>query len=142
MDRRSHPRPLALVGILAFLGGSGRLGLTGAGADSGTVTVIETHTLPRAAQPAQQAGESGEPGEPGEPNACAYSHYAAGNGVTSGPFAANVYSAFLGACADNGGPDVTVDAYSPKTKLTYTMSCAGSARVYCRGGENAVVEIW
>lgn len=128
---------LVLIGVLAFLGGSGRLGAASGGGSSTPLTVVETQTLARQAEPQQQAAQEQRPY-----NACPYSNYSPDNGVTTGPFSANVYSAFMQACAEAGGPNVNVSAYSPAKGFSYSMSCSGSGTVYCRGGNNAVVRIW
>ena len=74
-------------------------------------------------------------------SSCNYSTYWSATSVTSEGFAANVYLAILDACNNAGGPNVTVEAYSPTTGRTYAMSCSGTTVVTCRGGDNAVVKI-
>jgi hypothetical protein len=55
---------------------------------------------------------------------------------TSCPFAKNVHEAYFSVPGDS----VEVEAYSPVTGKTYTMSCVRTGdRVTCRGGNNAVV---
>jgi serine/threonine protein kinase len=56
--------------------------------------------------------------------------------TTSCPFGINVARAFH----QSGGASV-VEAYSPVTGLTYTMSCSGTSPTVCTGGDNAVVYI-
>ena len=41
----------------------------------------------------------------------------------------------------NGGGSGVVDAYSPVTQRTYTMTCTAGAPTVCRGGNNASVFI-
>ncbi|AWB83660.1 hypothetical protein [Corynebacterium liangguodongii] len=131
---------VALVGAIAYFVGSGTLNTSANSGDAAPVTVIETQTMQRAAQPSPAAAP--EPVAPVARNSCPYSNYSAANGVTSAGFAANVYSAFIRECGNNGGPNVSLTAYSPATGINYNMSCSGSGTVYCRGGDNAVVKIW
>ncbi|MEX3504705.1 hypothetical protein [Corynebacterium sp. LK2510] len=127
---------LLLVGTLAFLTGSNGLSFTSGNGDDTPVTVVETQTMTRSNQP-----EAAQP-VPVANQGCPYSNYAPATSKTSGPFAANVYSAFRDACANTGGPNVNINVYSPVTGSTYSMSCSGTGTVYCRGGNNAVVSIW
>jgi hypothetical protein len=65
-----------------------------------------------------------------------------GDGLSVGPnttcaFAESVREAYLG----SGGGDVTVEAYSPVTQQSYTMSCQARAPTRCTGGNNASVFI-
>ena len=68
-----------------------------------------------------------------------------GNSSTSCPFAKNVADAVWE--EDIGARYLTVRAYSPTTKKTYTMNCtlgsmSGSDATYkCTGGNNAVVYV-
>jgi hypothetical protein len=57
-------------------------------------------------------------------------------------FAANVFEAFQQAYERTGTADMTVNAYSPATGITYRMTCSGGETVYCTGGNNARVKIW
>lgn len=126
----------ALVGVLAFLGGSGAFTRT---SEPVTSTVVETHTLP------SSSAQSREPAAPAPQPAAktrTYSHYATDTEVTTAGFAANVFEAFQDAYGRTGTTEVTVDAYSPKRNLTYRMSCSGGKVVYCSGGNNARVRIW
>mgnify|MGYP007017175657 FL=1 len=126
----------ALVGVLAFLGGSGAFTRT---SEPVTSTVVETHTLP------SSSAQSPEPAAPAPEPAVktrTYSHYAPDTSVTTASFAPNVFAAFQDAYASTGTTEVTVSAYSPETKLTYRMSCSGDEVVYCSGGNNARVRIW
>lgn len=120
----------ALVGVLAFMGGSGAFNRS-----SGPVTstVVETRTLPRSEAPEQPSKEPAER---------TYSHYAPATGVTTDGFAANVFEAFQQAYERTGTADMTVNAYSPATGITYRMTCSGGETVYCAGGNNARVKIW
>ncbi|QPK83812.1 hypothetical protein G7Y29_03175 [Corynebacterium qintianiae] len=140
---------LALVGMIAYMSGAGNgFGFTSGNNGNTPVTVMETQTMTRQ-QPTEQTGSEGEvktvtehAPAPASNRGCGYSNYAAGTSATSGEFAANVYSAFRDACANAGGPNVSVRVYSPVTGKNYNMSCSGSGTVYCRGGNNAVVRIW
>lgn len=126
----------ALVGVLAFLGGSGAFTRT---SEPTTSTVVETHTLP------SSSAESPEPMAPAPDPAAkkrAYSRYAPDTSVTTASFAANVFEAFQDAYGRTGSTEVTVSAYSPANALTYRMSCSGGEVVYCSGGKNARVRIW
>lgn len=65
-----------------------------------------------------------------------------GDGLAVGPnttcaFAQSVREAYLG----SGGGNVTVEAYSPVTQQSYTMSCRAGAPTTCTGGNNASVFI-
>ena len=132
----------AIVGIVAYLVGSGSNSplnepATGqvASRDAPTSTVVETQTLTNGQE---------TPTAPGADPASRhiYTNYAADTDVTSGPFAANVYDAFIAAYRETGTTELAVSAYSPATGKAYTMSCAGGSTVYCSGGNNARVRIW
>lgn len=126
----------ALVGVLAFLGGSGAFSRTSAPVTS---TVVETRTLPGSGEKASApAAPVAEPTRKSH----TYSSYAPDTGVTSASFAANVFEAFQEAYGRTGSTDVTVSAYSPATGKTYSMSCSGGNTVHCTGGNNARVKIW
>ncbi|MEJ4099262.1 hypothetical protein V5S96_02650 [Corynebacterium mastitidis] len=71
-----------------------------------------------------------------------YSSYRSANTVTTEGFAANVFAAFREAYAETGSTQQSMIVYSPTTKLDYRMTCSGEVMVTCRGGKNAVVEIW
>lgn len=58
------------------------------------------------------------------------------NAVTTCPFARNVRDAY----GESGGSPV-LDVYSPATKQTYTMRCAGGLPTVCSGGNGAAVYI-
>jgi len=64
-----------------------------------------------------------------------------GDGVSAGantscPFAKNVREAYF----DVPGDSVEIQAHSPATGKTYTMSCVKTgSKVTCRGGNEAVV---
>lgn len=128
----------ALVGVLAYMGGTGAFNRSsGESQEPVVVTEIETRTLEEQA-PAQQRAPEPAPA----PARYSYGNYSAASSRTSGPFAANVYSAFVDAYNNTGSPNVTVNVYSPVTGYTYTMSCSGGSTVYCTGGNNARVRIW
>ena len=63
----------------------------------------------------------------------------AGTSRTSCPFAIAVRDAFVGAGGVTDGAGRTVRARSTVTDKTYTMTCAGTGLVTCRGGTDAVV---
>ncbi|WP_291313486.1 hypothetical protein [Corynebacterium sp. UBA2622] len=129
---------LALVGIAAYLLGSG--GLKGGGGSDSPATVVQTLTSTRSDAPANNPAPAA-PAAPAASN-CNYSSYSAASSVTTDSFAANVYSAFKSECLRANSPAVNVVATSPVTGRSYSMSCGGSTTVYCRGGDNAVVAIW
>lgn len=52
---------------------------------------------------------------------------------TSCPFARDVADKW------KSSGDTVIEAHSPVTGVTYTMTCTGSEPVVCRGGNNAVV---
>jgi hypothetical protein len=60
--------------------------------------------------------------------------------VTSCAFAESVRRAYINNSGRNRS--VTIEAVSPATKLSYTMSCTGDQVVRCAGGNNAVVYIY
>lgn len=65
-----------------------------------------------------------------------------GSGISVGAnttcaFAFNVARAYY----DTSGGNVTIQASSPATNMTYTMSCSGAAPTVCRGGNSATVFI-
>lgn len=64
---------------------------------------------------------------------------AAGNGVTSCPFAEEVRRAYASQPGRN--TTVTVDVLSTVTNQTYAMTCTGDRLVTCSGGDNAVVHL-
>lgn len=123
----------ALVGVLAFLGGSGAFSRT---SEPVTSTVVETHTLPK------PSGQAPSPAPAPAQKKRTYSNYAPDSSVTSAGFAANVFEAFQEAYGRTGSADVTVSAYSPATGKTYRMTCSGAETVHCTGGNNARVKIW
>ncbi|WP_225729834.1 MULTISPECIES: serine/threonine-protein kinase [unclassified Nocardia] len=97
-------------------------------------TSTTTSTLPAGATPCGQT-QGGAP----------LSHAAAGNSVTSCPFAEAVRQAYAqtvsGTSASGGQRSVV--AVSPVTGRSYTMTCTSDGRlVTCIGGENAVVYVY
>jgi hypothetical protein len=65
---------------------------------------------------------------------------AAGNGITTCPFAVNVGREYEREGVVDG--PVTLRVYSPKLDRTYSMSCAGDQPVVCTGGTNALVYLY
>jgi hypothetical protein len=65
---------------------------------------------------------------------------AIGTSVTSCAFAESVRRAYINSPGRNRS--VTIQAASPITKLSYTMSCIGDQVVRCTGGDEAVVYIY
>ncbi len=64
-----------------------------------------------------------------------------GNDITSCPFAARVAKAYSAAAAARPDRAVTVRAYSPVTKKSYTMRCEYTTPVRCTGGTRALVYV-
>ena len=58
------------------------------------------------------------------------------NATTSCPFARAVRESF-----ENSGGASVIEAYSPTTARSYTMTCSPGIPTVCRGGNNAVVYI-
>lgn len=82
------------------------------------------------------------PAPSAEPAPRSYTSGAPGNGVTSPEFSQAVFGAFSESYSAGGNPNVTVSAYSPITRMTYTMACRETGEtVTCTGGNNAVVVI-
>lgn len=130
----------ALVGVLAFLFGSGAFSGT---SEPVTSTVVETRTQTSSSSSSSSRTTSTSPTEKTTtPKMRTYSHYAADTDVTSAGFAANVFEAFQDAYGRTGSTDVTIKAYSPAVGTDFTMTCSGGATVYCSGGNNARVRIW
>lgn len=62
------------------------------------------------------------------------------NSTTSCPFANNVRQAYIEAGLN--GADGTLQAWSPTTKLSYTLTCTGNQPAVCTGGRNARIQIY
>lgn len=131
---------LALIAGGAFFLGSNRTGGIASTSGDAPMTVVETQTMTRQAPQPEQVQENAP--TPVASGGCNYSNYSAATSKTSSAFAANVYSAFMDACARTGSSGVNLSVYSPVTGMTYSMSCSGVSTVSCRGGDNAVVKIW
>ena len=58
---------------------------------------------------------------------------------TSCPFAENVKKAYLKL---GGGENASVRVFSPVTRQMYVMRCTGGSPDVCRGGTNALVELY
>lgn len=141
---------MLLIGLLAVAAFLAVPRLAGTSAGPVTSTVSATVTAPES--PAQPTGQPVQPVRPARVAApsgafeCVntgggpYSSAAVGSAQTSCEFAGSVWSEYL--AAGGGGNPVVVDAFSPVTGRTYTMSCSGGAVVTCSGGNNAVVYIY
>ncbi|MBB1026364.1 serine/threonine protein kinase [Dietzia sp. DQ11-38-2] len=111
-----------------------------------TSTVSATATASSVGEPDRPQVQPAQPAAPSGSFVCSnvgggpLAHSAVGSSVTSCEFAVSVRSTYL-ASGGNGGP-MTIDAYSPVTGATYTMSCSGGPVVTCTGGNNAVVYIY
>lgn len=126
---------LLVVGIAIFAGWA--LGSRGGSADTAEPVAVERVTETQTAAPAPVAAAPAA-----VPAGQSYSYAYAGSGNTSEAFADSVGAAFFSAYASSGTPNVTVNAYSPVTGKTYTMTCRDSGSyVTCTGGNNAVVYI-
>ena len=121
---------------------------------AGSAGSAATSTVPvTATAPESQASPTVQPAQPARPAAApagayecvssaggSYARVAVGSSVTSCEFAGAVWAEYLASGA-NGRP-VVLNAYSPVTGRSYTMSCSGGAVVTCTGGNNAVVHIY
>lgn len=141
---------VTIVGLIAAVGFFVVPSLTGASAGPTTSTVVATATaaagdsapqvVPAApAQPARASKPSGAY-ECSDSGGGAYSRAAVGSSVTSCEFANSVRSRYVG--SGGSGGSMVVNAYSPVTGRTYTMSCSGGSVVTCTGGNNAVVHLY
>ncbi len=135
-----------IVGLIAVVAFLMIPQFTGTNAAPVTSTVSATATAPSPVEPARPQVQPAQPAAPSGSFMCSnsgggpLSHSAVGSSVTSCEFAASVRSAYLSS-GGNGGPMI-IDAYSPVTGTTYTMSCSGGPVVTCTGGNNAVVYIY
>ncbi|WP_051063924.1 hypothetical protein [Corynebacterium doosanense] len=92
--------------------------------------------------PQQTTTQASAPSSEPAPAPRSYTTGAPGNGVTSPEFSQAVFGAFYESYSAGGNPNVTVNAYSPVTHITYTMTCRETgSTVTCTGGNNAVVVI-
>lgn len=106
----------------------------GSPAPAVTVTVA----APPPAQPAYPAVElSGQ--ECGRTGTAPFAAVAAGNSVTSCPFALNVQSTFVSGPA---GTPATLEVYSPVTSKIYVVTCTGTQPVICTGGNSALIYLY
>lgn len=100
---------------------------------------------PTTQAPTTQAPLPQPPGFPASARPCAavtgsvggFSASAAGNNVTSCPFAEEVRKSYGHNPVRN--MSVTIPAYSPVTGQQYQMTCSGERLVTCTGGNDAVV---
>lgn len=68
---------------------------------------------------------------------------AAGNGVTSCPFAEEVRRAYAEQASPGTSSAQTITAVSPVTGRSYTMTCTPAGKIItCTGGENAIVYVY
>ena len=130
----SGPATTTTATTATFPGGAG----AGMGTDSPTTSAGRpTTTTSTAVQLPAGSTPCGSTSSRSNANA------AAGNGVTSCPFAEEVRRAY----AEQGSPGVsspqTITAISPVTGRSYTMTCTLSGElVTCTGGENAIVYVY
>jgi hypothetical protein len=80
--------------------------------------------------------------QPSAPPSAPPSTSSCGDGLSVGPntsceFARSVRDAYLG----SDGGSATIEAYSPVTQQSYTMTCSAGAPTTCTGGNNASVFI-
>ncbi|WP_075724161.1 hypothetical protein [Corynebacterium aquilae] len=136
---KALPAALSIV-ALTLAGCSG--GMPGRHAQTTTVTVKRDPNA--AANPADHAGAP-KPGDPqaagGQRSPQDYPRASAGRN-TSAAFAESVRQQFVDQWVKDGNTNVTVNAYSPVTGATYTMSCSGTDVVHCSGGNDAHVYIY
>lgn len=93
-----------------------------------------TPELPNAATPVNQAALNSEPA--GNFNNVYLS------GPTTAPFALAVRDAFVDHFLETKETSGVIQAYSPMTRITYTMNCEDKkSYVHCTGGNNANVYI-
>lgn len=91
--------------------------------------------LPAGAIPANAAARNNEPGGN-------FNSVYRGTEVTTEPFANAVRDEYVKHYVDTHEFDATIKAYSPITKISYTMDCSDNGEfVTCTGGNNAVVYI-
>lgn len=138
---------MLLIGLIALVAFLAVPRFVGTSAAPVTSTVSATVTAPVAtAEPTVRPARPAPGVAPSGANECvdagsgSFSSAAAGSSQTSCAFAASVRSTYLG--EGGGGGSMLIDAYSPVTGSTYTMSCSGGAVVTCSGGNNAVVYIY
>ncbi|WP_235214975.1 MULTISPECIES: serine/threonine protein kinase [Rhodococcus] len=115
-------------------------------AGDGTHTVVITSPAPQVPGPAPAQGGGSEV-VPSYSTRCAsvfpsteFPSSAVGSNVTSCEFSEEVRFEYVS--QPQRGGTVTVNATSPVTGQTYTMSCSGSKVVTCTGGNNAVVYVF
>ncbi len=141
-DSSTGALALIILGIVAILGIA-----AAALAAAGVFTKESSPTSSTVAQrPAKTAGKKkaakktnggnaeGAVTPPAGSSACPGAKTLWVNSHTSCPFAHNTRSAY----AEAGGSHL-LQVYSPKTGLTYEMSCSGSGLVTCTGGNEAAV---
>ncbi|MDO5030325.1 MAG: hypothetical protein Q4E11_07040 [Corynebacterium sp.] len=102
------------------------------------VTQTETVVVP-------SSGGSGNSGYSGSSRSLAGGNLSSawkGTSTTSDPFVNSVHNAYIRYRNSTGAESGTIRAYSPTTKLTYSMWCRPSGdNIKCTGGRNAVVYI-
>ncbi|MFC9355160.1 hypothetical protein ACFTZB_01055 [Rhodococcus sp. NPDC057014] len=154
------PRSLAWMWVLLVVLTVGLLGIVGyiwvwpmivnttaanQAADE-THTVVITSPAPQVPGPAPAQG-GGSDVVPSYSTRCAtvfpnteFPNSAVGSNVTSCEFSEEVRFEYVS--QPQRGGTVIVNATSPVTGQTYTMSCSGSKVVTCTGGNNAVVYVY
>ena len=91
--------------------------------------------LPNGAVPVNDAARNNEP-------AGNFNSVYRDSALTTAPFAAVVRDEYVKHYLETRELNATIDAYSPITKITYTMTCADNGEfVTCKGGNNAIVYI-
>lgn len=138
---------IALAAFLAFYFGSN--GSKNAASESGMTSVEQQPseqarpTVTQTVSAPAPAAEKPAP-EPKQSSKKTYSDWSVTDSeVTTPPFAANVFSAFVAKYNSTGNPNVTLyGVYSPTTGLKYDMTCRDrGSQVVCTGGNNAAVYI-
>ena len=133
-DTAAAPATTATTANFPVIGGGGdaTAPTTSAGRPSGTTTTTTTPVrLPAGSTPC------------GGTSSAANGNAAAGNGVTSCPFAEEVRRAYAAQAGTGSDTPQTVTATSPVTGRSYTMTCTPSGGlVTCTGGDNAIVYVY
>lgn len=152
------PRSLAWMWVLLGVLALGLLGIIGyiwmwpmiVNDTSANQAADETHTMvipaPQVPGPTPAQGGGGDV-VPAYSTRCAsvfpsteFPNSAVGSNVTSCEFSEEVRFEYVS--QPQRGGTVTVNALSPVTGQTYTMTCSGSDVVTCTGGNNAVVYVY
>ncbi|MGV9860580.1 protein kinase domain-containing protein [Gordonia sp. NPDC003425] len=142
--RRDRSLTVPLIGVIAVaLVGLVILGaywlLSGSGSDGKSAAPSSPPVVTQYVQPEPPSAQPAPTPPPGASPCDAT--VATGTAVTSCPFAQAVRDEYLR--TGTKGEARTINAFSPVTGLSYSMSCAPEGGIVtCRGGDNAVVYIY